>query len=209
MKASGLPVVLVLVGFSALPVAAQQGIHVLKATYGLPNGPSCDATASLRERCDGKEGCQVYVDPRYLCPDPAPRKEKSVAVLYGCNGQTQTLSFPDGAQLALRCSIPQGGGRTIGGVAPPPAPPVPAVFGETAWRMDGDGLWIFHSNGTAQAENGYWTGTWRREGNGMVFSYRVGSTGAGDTFSIAFSADGRSMTASKNGQVVHRGQRVR
>jgi hypothetical protein len=89
----------------AMPAAAQQGIQISRATYGVqPSGPSCDATRQLQQQCNGKEGCQVYVDPRYLCPDPAYGRLKSVVVVYGCNGRMDTKSFPDGAQLFLQCS---------------------------------------------------------------------------------------------------------
>ena len=82
----------------------QGGLQVSRATYGVqPSGPSCDATRQLQQQCNGKDGCQVYVDPRYLCPDPAFRREKSVVVVYSCNGRTDTKSFPDTAQLVLRC----------------------------------------------------------------------------------------------------------
>ena len=89
----------------AVPAAAQQGIQIQKAIYGVvPHGPSCDATAAMRQQCNGKDGCGVYVDPRYLCPDPAFRKLKSLVVTYGCNGKVETLSFPDTAQAVLKCS---------------------------------------------------------------------------------------------------------
>ena len=96
-----IPVLLVLL---CSPAAAQQGVQINRAIYGVqPSGPSCDATASLGQQCNGKEGCQVLVDPRYMCPDPAFRREKSVVVTYTCNGKQATISFPDSAQLALKC----------------------------------------------------------------------------------------------------------
>ena len=118
----------------ALPAAAEQGIQISRATYGVqPSGPNCDATRQLQQQCNGKEGCQVYVDPRYLCPDPAYGRPKSVVVAYTCNGRSDTKSFPDGAQLLLQCtrtgggagSTPTmgnpGGGRSYGGGQVPPA----------------------------------------------------------------------------------------
>ena len=94
----------------AVPACAGQGLHINKATYGVVNsqgtfiGAYCDATPNLAAACNGKDGCQVYVDPRYLCPDPAYGRPKSVVVVYGCNGRTNTSSFPDGAQLFLQCA---------------------------------------------------------------------------------------------------------
>ena len=104
----------------AIPAVAEQGVQISRATYGVqPSGPSCDATRQLQQQCNGKEGCQVYVDPRYLCPDPAYGRVKSVVVVYGCSGRMDTKSFPDGAQLVLKCSNSGGSsGSTpnVGGV---------------------------------------------------------------------------------------------
>jgi len=99
----------------SVPASAQQGIQISKATYGVVNtngvviGAYCDATPSMATACDGKEFCQVYVDPRYLCPDPARGVEKSLIVEHSCNGKVmEKLSFPDTAQALLRCPIPGG-----------------------------------------------------------------------------------------------------
>jgi len=100
-----------LLGLAAIGVgtaSAQSGIHVNKATYGVVGGVSCDATERLRQQCNGKERCQVYVDPRGLCPDPAYGQWKSAIVNYSCDGKTETLSFPDTAQLVLECAIRPG-----------------------------------------------------------------------------------------------------
>jgi hypothetical protein len=92
------------------PAFAEQGLHINKATFGEINtsgtfvGAFCDATPNMAEACNGKEFCQLYVDPRYMCPDPAYGKPKSVIVDYRCNGQLQqSLSFPETAQALLRC----------------------------------------------------------------------------------------------------------
>ena len=97
----------------SVPACAQQGVHVSKATYGVINsngvfiGAYCDATPNMAAACNGKEFCQVYVDPWYTCADPARGVEKSLIVEYSCNGQPQEkLSFPDTAQALLRCPIP-------------------------------------------------------------------------------------------------------
>ena len=89
-------------------------IHIGKATYGVldANGAvtnaSCDATAAMAAACDGKTFCQVYVDPRYLCPDPAYGQYKSLIVTNSCEGKSETLSFPDTAQAVLRCPLAGG-----------------------------------------------------------------------------------------------------
>ena len=90
---------------------AQAQLHILDARYGIvgSNGrvasPSCNASASMSKACNGKEFCQVYVDPRYLCPDPAYGRGKSLDVSYMCNGKKQDIvSFPDTAQALLRCT---------------------------------------------------------------------------------------------------------
>jgi hypothetical protein len=94
------------------PAFAGQGLHVGKATYGVVNaqgtfvGAYCDATPNMAAACNGKEFCQLYVDPRYMCPDPARGTEKSVIVEYSCDGAPQEkLSFPDTAQALLRCPV--------------------------------------------------------------------------------------------------------
>ncbi len=143
MRPATLSLAIVVALSAASAIAGQGNLRVNKATYGvLGSGPSCDATASLRQQCDGRDGCQVAVDPRYLCPDPALRREKSVVVNYSCNGKTETLSFPDGAQLALRCASTGGGGGStarpgtstttpgnIGGGTPPSAGQIPSIAG--------------------------------------------------------------------------------
>jgi hypothetical protein len=101
-----------LAGIVALsaPAFAGQGILVDKATFGVVNaqgsviGGNCDATPNMSAACNGKEFCQVYVDSRYMCPDPARGMEKSVIVEWSCNGARQEkLSFPETAQALLRC----------------------------------------------------------------------------------------------------------
>jgi hypothetical protein len=96
----------------SVPACAEQSLHVNKATYGVYNaqmalrGQYCDATPNFVAACNGKEFCQLYVDPRYMCPDPAYGVGKSVVVEYSCNGQPQqSLSFPDTAQALLRCPV--------------------------------------------------------------------------------------------------------
>lgn len=86
-------------------------LQVSSAWYGIVNSggsvaaPRCDAKPNVAAVCDGKEFCQIYIDPRYLCPDPAYDRQKSLDVNYTCNGkQQQVLSFPDTAQLVLRCT---------------------------------------------------------------------------------------------------------
>jgi len=89
-------------------------IHIQKATYGVlsANGAvtnaSCDATTAMAAACNGKTFCQVYVDPRYLCPDPANGQYKSLVVVNSCEGKSETLSFPDTAQAVLRCPLAGG-----------------------------------------------------------------------------------------------------
>lgn len=134
----------IMVSLSAFPALAGEGnLRINKAIYGVAgNGPSCDATPSLRRQCDGRDGCQVYVDPRYLCPDPARGREKNVTVNFTCNGRSETQSFPDGAQLALRCPNTGGSaGSTVrpgnpptttgnsGGGTPPAVGHVPSIAG--------------------------------------------------------------------------------
>jgi hypothetical protein len=96
----------------AVPACAEQGLHINKATYGVVNeqgtlvGAYCDATPNMAQACNGKEFCQVYVDPRYLCPDPARNVSKVVIVEHSCNGKPQqALLFPDTAQALLRCPV--------------------------------------------------------------------------------------------------------
>jgi hypothetical protein len=145
------------------PAAAQQGVQIERATYGVqPSGPSCDATLALQHQCNGKESCQVYVDPRYLCPDPAYRQPKSVIVAYSCHGAADTKSFPDTAQLVLQCrsagggavSITNpgtaGGGNLTGGSGPPQSRPFPSIAGR----------WIVSSSGSVGDLDISVNGTW-------------------------------------------------
>ena len=106
---------LVSASFLLLSAAASADtIHIQKATYGVldANGrvtnASCDATATMAAACNGKTFCQVYVDPRYLCPDPAYGQYKSLVVVNSCEGKSETLSFPDTAQAVLRCPLAGG-----------------------------------------------------------------------------------------------------
>lgn len=67
-------------------------------------GPWCDAISQMAAACNGRRSCQVPVEPRSLCNDPAPNRYKTLEVRYTCRGRPQsTLGFPDGSQAVLRC----------------------------------------------------------------------------------------------------------
>lgn len=82
-------------------------LQILSATWRVAGGgASCNAKPQMSLACNGKPYCQVYVDVRSgLCGgDPAHGKVKNLEITYSCNGQSRPpLSFPDGAQAALRC----------------------------------------------------------------------------------------------------------
>lgn len=110
MHATRLIILAGIAGLITAPASAEQGLHISKATYGVVNsagtlvGAFCDATPNMAQACNGKEFCQLYVDPRYMCPDPAHGIAKVVSVEHSCNGKPQeTLMFPDTAQALLRC----------------------------------------------------------------------------------------------------------
>lgn len=164
----------------SVPAGAQQGIHVNKATYGVINangvfiGAYCDATPSMAAQCNGKEGCQVYVDPRGLCPDPAYGHEKSLVVVYSCDGRSETLSFPDTAQALLRCAFHEGGtpGSTVtgGGQTGTEDPVADVTWHVCAYSnpAEGCGDWRFLRNGVVQGLVGgrvVWSGRWTSLGH--------------------------------------------
>ena len=67
-------------------------------------GPWCDAMAQVAAACNGRRVCQVPVDARSLCSDPAPGRYKTLELRYTCRGRPQAnLGFPDGSQAVLRC----------------------------------------------------------------------------------------------------------
>jgi hypothetical protein len=79
-------------------------------------GGFCDATRDMANACNGRSFCQLKVDPRNLCNgDPAPGRNKSLLIVYSCDGRQQTpIAYPDFAQAILRCD-----GQVI---AQPPPP---------------------------------------------------------------------------------------
>ncbi len=67
---------------------------------------SCDAYPLLSQACNGKESCEVYVWPRYVCgSDPAFGSVKRLEIDYSCgNRQQNRVGFEDGNFAHLRCS---------------------------------------------------------------------------------------------------------
>lgn len=83
-----------------------QHLQITSARWEVNGGGAwCDATPQMAGSCNGRQFCQVPVDPRNLCNgDPAPGKYKTLEVRYTCNGRPQsTMGFPDGSQAVLRC----------------------------------------------------------------------------------------------------------
>lgn len=204
----------------ALSTSAGAALHIVRATWGQRGGSSCDATAAVASRCEGKEGCSVYADSGSLCPHPYQGWKEAV-VTYSCDGQTYTDTFPETAQIALPAHAPPGvipscpGPGVSAGALPEsggrrPRPPDHGLpVNTTSWRVNNDpNLWVFLPDGTCHAQNGYWSGTWQRRGDGLWMQFRIPSTGVDDAFAVRFSADGRSLEAVKNGNVIGSGQRV-
>lgn len=76
-------------------------ILVVQADYG-GGGRTCDATASLAARLDGKRAGTVEVGNR-LCGDPAPGIRKYLRVLYRCGGEQRELVAFERRALEIRC----------------------------------------------------------------------------------------------------------
>ncbi|HNV68457.1 MAG TPA: hypothetical protein PKO06_02085 [Candidatus Ozemobacteraceae bacterium] len=74
----------------------------------------------------------------------------------------------------------------------------------TAWSVGHPVPWVFHPDGTIDAK-GLWNGTWVRSGND--YTVTIEHMGVKDTFTVRFSADGRSFTAYKDGQTYRQGLR--
>lgn len=104
-KASVCIVMLVVFGLSR---AANGGeIAVRSATYGASGG-SCDAKATIAERCDTLEKCRV-ASSNQLCGAPAPGQMKVLTVRYACSGDAtvREASADEDLLVELDCS----GGR--------------------------------------------------------------------------------------------------
>lgn len=191
-------------------VASQAQLHIGSAKYGVPgpagtvSGPSCDATASMSAACNGKPICQVYVDPRYLCGDPAQGKYKSLDVDYSCNGQPQPrLSHPDGSQALFRCSNP---GNIS--VAPPTKPVVqpngitqPNTGTPNTTQPDslaGIPGRVWH----VTEGDPSWRGVWTRRGNSNIFDVVNTRTYGNEVqrFSVSMDVRGNQVSINRAGQ---------
>lgn len=95
-----------------------------------------------------------------------------------------------------------GTGQT--GLPPVPPPSGDEITNNTAWTVGHPVPWVFHPDGTIDAK-GLWQGTWVREGN--AYTVTIEHMGVKDTFTVQFSADGRSFTAFKDGEIYRRGVR--
>lgn len=130
--------------------SASAQLQVQNARWQVIGGGAwCDAGRQLAEACNGKNYCQIYVDPRYLCGgDPAVGRAKTLNVNYTCAGRAQpTLAFADGSQAVLRC-----GGNNGGWNPPPPTQASGDEHGklqiyEARWEVLGGGA---HCDATAQ-----------------------------------------------------------
>jgi hypothetical protein len=88
-----------------------------------------------------------------------------------------------------------------------PAAPPPAAIDDTSWIVNGHPVpWVFHKGGTVEAP-GLWKGTWVQTADG--FEVTLGHQGATDRFLVKISADGKTLTAYKNGQVYRSGVRAK
>ena len=123
-------------------------------------GPWCDAGRQVAEVCNGKNYCQIYVDPRYLCGgDPAVGRAKTLNVTYTCAGREQPVrAFPDGAQAVLKCNsgaITNPPPPVIAAPVPPP-PVYPANPGNYGNSGNSGNYGTHGSNGRLQVFSARW-----------------------------------------------------
>lgn len=191
------PVVVVLIGLAS--TSANAALRIVSATYGVYDqngrlaGPACDARPQMNAACDGKEGCQVYVDPRYLCGDPAPNKAKVLEVVYLCNGKQELLRFPDTAQAALRCLDSAAGGNkpanpTTQGTQQPGSTTAAGGIPGHIWRVtEGDPSW---------------RGVWTRRGDSNVFDVVNTRTSSNEVqrFTVSVEVNGNNVTIKRDAQ---------
>lgn len=83
----------------------QSAIWGVMGASGRVDGPRCDASRELARACNGERACEIPVDNRALCGDPAPEREKTLEISYSCGGDSQTLSFPEASTADLRCEM--------------------------------------------------------------------------------------------------------
>ena len=100
--------VLAATGLTACSTGARhaQGIRIASAIYSVQDKTvPCDVTTKLASICDGMASCSVQAQSR-LCPmgDPAPTRQKFLAVEYACGAGTLRAAVPEGEQLKLACA---------------------------------------------------------------------------------------------------------
>jgi hypothetical protein len=157
------------------------------------------------------------------CVPPPYQGWKEAVVTYTCDGKTYTNHWPETAQISLPAEGPPGiipscpapavataVPSTSGGTKTPPPQRPDFPVNNSAWRVNNDpNLWIFLPDGTCHAQSGYWKGTWQRRDGGIWMDFEIPSARVHDAFLVRASADGQTLQAIKNGQVIGTGQRVR
>jgi hypothetical protein len=83
------------------PLPPPRNILVVQADYG-SGGRTCDATARVAARLDGKRAGTIEVGNR-LCGDPAPGSRKYLRVLYLCGGEQREVVAFERRALDIRC----------------------------------------------------------------------------------------------------------
>lgn len=132
---------------------SQRNMHIHSARWEVAGGGDwCDARPQLSNACNGRNFCDVPVDPRYLCGgDPAPGRNKNLTISYSCDGRMQQpIAYPDFAKAVLRCTGSVGGGVV---------PATPNYRGKLQilkahWQVLGGGAWCDAIPQLAQACNG-------------------------------------------------------
>lgn len=90
----------------SLTAQAQAQLLIHSARWQADNGASCDASAKLRQACNGERHCRLPAEREAMCRrDPAWGQAKTLYVSYSCDGVRQAdKSFPDGRRISLRCN---------------------------------------------------------------------------------------------------------
>ena len=99
--------VLVAAGITACHTGPRRGqsIRIASAVYSVQDGTvPCDVTSKVASTCNGLSSCSIEAHSR-LCPmgDPAPTREKYLAVEYACGAGSVKAQVPQGKQLVLTC----------------------------------------------------------------------------------------------------------
>ena len=89
---------------AALPTMVKaQTMRIVSATYGnMPNGRTCDATATVANVCTGRAACNVPIG-NALCGDSDFLVVKSAQIKYACGGSWRLATASEYTTTMLTC----------------------------------------------------------------------------------------------------------